>query len=113
MAGMAKNDKHRTQRLVNDKIDIELKEEPELHFLIAAIQEEVHRYSLSFHKLKRKKLQKESILDEIEGIGPKRKKALLKKFGSVKRIREATVEELCSVKGISRKLAEEIKESLS
>ncbi|AGC69378.1 UvrABC system protein C [Thermoclostridium stercorarium subsp. stercorarium DSM 8532] len=113
VAGMAKNDKHRTQRLVNDKIDIELKEEPELHFLIAAIQEEVHRYSLSFHKLKRKKLQKESILDEIEGIGPKRKKALLKKFGSVKRIREATVEELCSVKGISRKLAEEIKESLS
>ncbi|ANX02259.1 excinuclease ABC subunit UvrC [Thermoclostridium stercorarium] len=113
VAGMAKNDKHRTQRLVNDKIDIELKEEPELHFLIAAIQEEVHRYSLSFHKLKRKKLQKESILDEIEGIGPKRKKALLKKFGSVKRIREATVEELCSVKGISRKLAEKIKESLS
>jgi len=113
VAGMAKNEKHQTQKLVNDVVSIELREEPELHFLIAAIQEEVHRYSLSFHKLKRKKIQRTSVLDEIEGIGPERKKALLKEFGSVKRIREATEEELCRVRGISRKLAREIKEALS
>jgi len=113
VAGMAKNEKHQTQKLVNDVVSIELREEPELHFLIATRQEEVHRYSLSFHKLKRKKIQRTSVLDEIEGIGPERKKALLKEFGSVKRIREATEEELCRVRGISRKLAREIKEALS
>lgn len=113
VAGMAKNDKHQTERLVNDKMDLDLKEEPEMYSLIASIQEEVHRYSLSFHKLKRKKLQSASALDDIEGIGPKKKKALLKEFGSVKRIREATEEELCRVKGISRKLAKEIKETLN
>lgn len=113
LAGMAKNDRHQTERLVNDEFNIELKEEPELLSLIAVIQEEVHRYSLSFHRLKRKKGQRKSVLDEIEGIGPKKKKALLKEFGSVKRIREATVEELCKVKGISTKLAGEIKKVLN
>lgn len=112
VAGMVKNDKHQTQRLVNDKFSKDLKEEPELYSLIAAIQEEVHRYSLSFHRLKRNKNQSTSALDGIEGIGPKKKKALLKEFGSVKRIREATEEELCRVKGISRKLAREIKQVL-
>lgn len=110
--GMAKNDRHRTERLVNDNFDIELCDEPELYSLVAAIQEEVHRYSLSFHRLKRKKAQSKSLLDDIEGIGPKRKKALLKEFGSVKRIREATEEELCRVRGISPKLAKEIKKAL-
>ncbi|NLK68173.1 MAG: excinuclease ABC subunit UvrC [Clostridiaceae bacterium] len=111
--GMVKNDKHQTERLVNDEHNIELKKEMELLSLIAAIQEEVHRYSISFHRQKRRKSQRKSVLDEIEGIGPKKKKALLKEFGSVKRIREATEEELCMVKGISAKLAKEIKQVLN
>lgn len=112
VAGMVKNEKHQTQKLVNDTASIELKEEPELFSFIASIQEEVHRFSLSFHRLKRKKIQRASVLDDIEGIGPKKKKALLKEFGSVQRIREATEDELCRVKGISRKLAKQIKEAL-
>jgi len=112
VVGMVKNDKHQTERLVNDHINKDLREEPELYSMIAAIQEEVHRYSLSFHRLKRKKSQVGSVLDGIEGIGPKKKKALLKEFGSVKRIREATEEELCRVKGINLKLAKEIKQAL-
>lgn len=113
VAGMAKNDRHQTERLVNDELDLELKKEAELFSLIAAIQEEVHRYSISFHRLTRKKTQRKSALDEIEGIGPQKKKALLKEFGSVKRIREATEEELCRVKGISKKLAQQIKQALN
>ena len=72
--GMVKNDKHQTERLVNDEHNIELKKEMELLSLIAAIQEEVHRYSISFHRQKRRKSQRKSVLDEIEGIGPKKKR---------------------------------------
>ena len=113
VVGMTKDDKHKTERLVNDAFNVKIKEEPELYSLIATIQEEVHRFSLSFHRLKRKKAQRKSALDEINGIGPKKKKALLKEFGSVKRILEATEEELCRVKGISTKLAKEIKKALN
>lgn len=106
--GMAKDDKHRTEYLVNDRIKIDLKSEPELMMIIAAIQEEVHRFVIGFHRKTRQKAQKQSLLDNIEGIGPKKKKDLLREFGSVKRIREAGEEELCKIKGINKKLAREI-----
>ncbi len=111
--GMAKNEKHQTSRLVNDDIMIELKEAPALMSMMAVIQEEVHRYSIRFHRETRKKTQRKSLLDSIPGIGPAKKKALLREFGSVKRIREADEEELCRVKGIHSKLAREIKQSLN
>ena len=111
--GMVKDDKHKTHGLINDDINIELKKEIELLSLIATVQEEVHRFSISFHRQKRRKGQRKSALDEIDGIGPKKKKALLKGFGSVKRIRDATEAELCEVKGISVKLAKEIKQVLN
>jgi len=110
--GMAKDDRHQTRHLLNDSITIELKEEPSLMFFIAGVQEEVHRFAIRFHRNKRIKNQNKSLLDGIQGIGPQKKKALLKEFGSVKRIREASVEELCRVKGIHHKLAGEIKEAL-
>lgn len=110
--GMAKDDKHRTSALVNDDLSIELKSEPALMPLIAAIQEEVHRFAIGFHRSVRQKAQRRSALDEIEGIGPQKKKALLRAFGSAKKIREATVEQLCTVKGIHRTLAEKIKQTL-
>jgi excinuclease ABC subunit C len=112
VVGMVKDDRHRTSALINDNISISLKSEPSLMPLIAAIQEEVHRFAIGFHRSKKLKAQRKSALDEIEGIGPKKKKALLKAFGSVKKIREATVEDLCTVNGISSQLAQRIKDSL-
>ncbi len=113
VVGMAKDDRHQTSMLVNDKITLELKLEPSLMPLVAAVQEEVHRFAIGFHRSKRLKEQRKSALDGIEGIGPKKKKALLKHFGSVKKIREATDEQLCSVEGINAQLAKKIKDTLS
>lgn len=112
VVGMAKDDRHQTAMLVNDSLTLELKAEPVLMPLISAIQEEVHRFAIGFHRSKRLKEQRRSALDEIEGIGPKKKKALLKEFGSVKRIREASVEDLCRVQGIHPQLAQKIKDVL-
>lgn len=112
VVGMAKDEKHHTDKLVNDEINMDLKAEPDLIPLIAAIQEEVHRFAIRFHRETQRKEQKKSRLDEIPGIGPQKKKALLAKFGSVKKIREASIEELCMVKGINTRLAQEIKEFL-
>ena len=80
---------------------------PGLH-LVQRIRDEAHRFALAYHRQLRGKDGRKSILDQIPGVGPKRKKALLKHFGSVKKIRAATVEQLQDVEGIDRKLAEEI-----
>lgn len=110
--GMAKDDRHRTDSLISDDLVVNLKTEPALMPLIAMIQEEVHRYAFAFHRKSRQKTQTKSLLDNVRGIGPQKKKALLKEFGSVKRIREADVKDLCKIKGINCKLAKEIKEVL-
>ena len=110
--GMAKDDKHRTASLVSDSINLDLKTEPAIMSFIAMIQEEVHRYAISFHRKTRLKTQRQSLLDNIPGVGSQKKKALLKEFGSVKRIRAASIEDLCKVKGISDKLAKDIKNTL-
>jgi len=110
--GMAKGDRHKTSSLVSDSLDVDLKSEPALMSLIALIQEEVHRFAITFHRKTREKAQRTSLLDNIPGIGPQKKKALLKEFGSVKRIREADEKDLCRVKGINEKLAKEIKNAL-
>lgn len=77
-------------------------------YLVQRIRDEAHRFALAYHRHLRSKAARKSILDQIPGIGPKRKKALLKHFGSVKRIREASIEQLCEVDGINLALAEEI-----
>lgn len=110
--GMAKDERHKTNSLVRDGLDVNLKAEPALMSLIAFIQEEVHRFAITFHRKTRQKAQRKSLLDNIPGIGPQKKKALLKEFGSVKRIREADEKDLCRVKGINEKLAREIKRVL-
>ncbi len=76
--------------------------------LLRRIRDEAHRFALTYHRNLRGKAARTSILDEIPGVGPKRKKDLIKHFGSVKRIREASLEELQQVPGISAKLAGEI-----
>lgn len=80
--------------------------------LLQRVRDEAHRFAITYHKTLRDKRTKASSLDLVNGIGPKKKQSLLKHFGSVKRVKEATVEELMKVEGINRKLAENIKEQL-
>ncbi len=81
-------------------------------YLIQRVRDEAHRFAVTFHRKKRSKSAFKSALDELPGVGPKRKKALIREFGSVKRIREASVDQLAAVEGIGRALAEQIKATL-
>ncbi len=110
VAGMVKDDKHRTRGLLFQEREVELKENPILFRYVASIQEEVHRFAIDYHRGLRKKSIQRSALDTIEGIGEKRRNALLSHFGSIDRIREATLEELCQVQGITKPAAEKVME---
>lgn len=110
--GMAKDDRHRSHRLVNGVTGIELGKDNDLLRFVASIQNEAHRYALGYNKnLRRKRMQK-SVMDDLEGVGPVRKKALFKAFGSAKKLKKASVEEIAQVKGIGLTLAEKIKKQL-
>ena len=112
IAGLAKDDRHRTHELLygNPPMTIGLKQDSALFRLLTQIQDEVHRYAISFHRDKRSKSQLRSELDTIPGVGPKTKQTLLKAFKSVKRIREASEEVLAKVVGEAK--AKAIKRSL-
>ncbi|MBQ8500737.1 MAG: excinuclease ABC subunit UvrC [Bacteroides sp.] len=101
IAGLAKDNKHRTNELLFGfpAQIIGMKQTTSLFHLLTKIQDEVHRYAIGFHRNKRSKRQVASELDEIKGIGKKTKTALLQKFKSVKRMQEATLEELTAVIG--------------
>ncbi len=110
--GMVKNDKHRTRALINeDRKEILLSENA--MNLITRFQDTVHDTAIEYHRKLREKEMTKSSLDEIEGIGEKKKELLLKKFKSVEKIREASLEELQEVKGINEKLAKVIKDKLN
>ncbi|MEX2081166.1 MAG: helix-hairpin-helix domain-containing protein, partial [Dehalococcoidia bacterium] len=79
-------------------------------FLVQRVRDEAHRFAITYHRTVRAKAATQSALDAIPGVGPRRKKALLRKFGSVKAIREAPVEEVASTVGFTRALAEKVKE---
>ncbi len=81
-------------------------------FLVQRVRDEAHRFAITFHRSKRSKAAFRSGLDDIQGIGPKRKKALIRAFGSVKAIREASIEELVAVEGVNAQVAEQIKANL-
>ena len=109
--GMVKDDNHRTRALIDeDRKEYEISEK--LMNFITNFQDEVHKTAIEYHRKVRDKEITKSALDGINGIGTAKKKELLKKFGSVKKIKEATIEELTEVKGINEKLAREIKENL-
>ena len=104
IAGLAKDDRHRTNELLfgfpQQTIALDIK--GELFKVLTQIQDEVHRYAISFHRDKRSKTQLHSELDDIKGIGPKTKDALLKKLKIVKHIKEADLQELTEVIGASK-----------
>ena len=107
--GMVKNDKHQTRALMDEDRN-ELKISQNLMNLITKFQDTVHDTAITYHRKLRDKEMTRSELDDIEGIGEVKKKALLKHFGSIKKMKEASIEELTSVKGITENLAKKIKE---
>ncbi|MGX7024534.1 excinuclease ABC subunit UvrC [Vagococcus hydrophili] len=109
IAGLAKNDKHKTSELLfGPELDvIPLKRNSPEFFLLQRIQDEVHRFAITFHRTTRSKNSFASKLDGIEGLGPKRKKELLKAFKSVKNIQEASVDDIIA-KGIPKNVAKNI-----
>jgi excinuclease ABC, C subunit len=106
--GMYKDDKHRTKGLLNGEKTIELDRTTSLYRFVAGIQEEVHNYSISYHRSLRDKKMTKSILDDIPGIGPKRKKALMDRFKDVDKLKKASKEDLVAIDGITDRLADEV-----
>ena len=110
--GMVKDDKHSTRALMNKNRE-ELKISQELFNLITTFQDSVHDTAIGYHKKLREQELKKSALDNIKGIGEVKKNALLKKFGSTKKISEANIEEIMKIKGINEELAKKIKNELN
>ena len=109
--GMVKNDKHRTRALIDEeKVEIPLSENA--MNLITRFQDTVHDTAIEYHRKLRDKEMSKSALDDIEGIGEKKKELLLKKFGSVEKIKQAKISEIAEIKGINETLARKIKENL-
>ncbi|HFC9216318.1 TPA: excinuclease ABC subunit UvrC [Enterococcus faecium] len=113
IAGMAKNDKHKTNELLfgTDLAVVPLERNSPEFFLLQRIQDEVHRFAITFHRQLRSKNSFASRLDEIEGLGPKRKKMLLKEFKSLKNITAATTEELQKI-GLPKNVAQNVFDKL-
>lgn len=105
VCGMVKDDKHRTRALVYEGNEISLYKDSNAFKLITRIQDEVHRFAITYHRSLRSKGTVASILDEIPNIGKKRRLALLKHFGSVEDIKRATIDELRRVEGMNEKSA--------
>ncbi|MCL2341704.1 MAG: helix-hairpin-helix domain-containing protein [Firmicutes bacterium] len=109
--GMVKDDKHRT-RAVIDEEKKEIKINNTILNFITTLQDEVHNVAIGYNKKLREAGMTKSKLDEIQGIGEKKRQELLKKFGSIEKIKKADISEIASVKGINEELARKIKEKL-
>ena len=108
VCGMVKDDKHRTRGLYYKNQEIPIEKDSEAFRLITRIQDEAHRFAIEYHRSLRSKNQIHSVLDEIAGIGPARRKALMKHFMGVEKIKEATVEELAEVSSMNEKSAQAV-----
>jgi len=106
--GMYKDDKHRTKGLISQEKQIELDKTSNLYRFVASIQEEVHNYAITYHRSLRNKTLTKSVLDDIQGIGEKRKKALLAHFKNIEGIKNATFEELLEVEGMNKASSESV-----
>ncbi|GHU49014.1 hypothetical protein FACS1894127_1050 [Clostridia bacterium] len=110
VAGMVKDDKHRSRGLIYKGEEIDLKKKPVVYHFIGNVQEEVHRFAIEYHHGMRGKTMIRSELDNINGIGTKRRNALLTHFGSLDKIKTASMEELLRVQGMNQAAAKSIQE---
>lgn len=108
VAGLVKDDKHRTRAIIFEDEELPLDKHGKLYRFVAGMQEEVHRFAITYHKALRAKGMFSSVLDEIEGVGEKRKQALLKAFGEIENIKKASVEDLVNLPEINEKVAKRI-----
>ncbi len=110
VCGMVKDDNHRTRGLYYHNVEIPIDTRSEGFKLITRIQDEAHRFAIEYHRSLRSKAQVKSVLDEIPGVGPARRKALMRHFGSINEIKEASVEKLCEVPEIPEHIGKQIYE---
>ena len=108
VCGMVKDDNHRTRGLYYNNVEIPIDRHSEGFKLVTRIQDEAHRFAIEYHRSLRSKAQVHSILDDIEGIGPARRKALMRRFKSLEAVRDASLEELESTEGMNKRAAESV-----
>ena len=108
VCGMVKDDKHRTRGLYFRNQEIPIKRDSEGFKLTTRIQDEAHRFAIEYHRSLRSKGQVHSVLDDIPGIGPARRKALMKQFKGLEAIKEASIEELARVESMNEKAAAQV-----
>lgn len=108
VCGMVKDDHHNTRGLYYQNVEIPIDRHSEGFKLITRMQDEAHRFAIEYHRSLRSKGQVHSLFDEIEGVGPTRRKALMKYFKDIQKIRQATVEELMEADGINKSVAQNI-----
>ena len=108
VCGMVKDDNHRTRGLYYNNLEIPIDTRSEAFKLITRIQDETHRFAIEYHRSLRNKKEVKSILDDIPGVGPSRRKALMLYFKSIEAIREADVDQLLKVTSINEKVAKDI-----
>ena len=108
VCGMVKDDFHRTRGLYYNNVEVPIDKHSEGFRLITRIQDEAHRFAIEYHRSLRGKTQVKSILDDIPGIGPARRKALMRQFKDIESVRQATVEELAAAPQMNRRAAEAV-----
>ncbi len=108
VCGIVKDDNHNTRGIIFNNKEIDISKSKDTFMLITRIQDEAHRFAISYHRSLRSRKMFKSVLDNIQGVGEKRKKSLLKHFGSVDNIKRASIEELTQAESINRKVAENV-----
>ena len=108
VCGMVKDDFHRTRAIFFDEEEIAIDKHSEAFHLVTRVQDEAHRFAIEYHRSLRSKTQVRSILDDISGIGETRRKALMRYFGDIQKIREASVEELKQVPSMNEAAAQSV-----
>ena len=110
VCGMVKDDNHRTRGLYYNNVELPIDRNSEGFKLITRIQDEAHRFAIEYHRSLRSKEQVHSILDDIDGIGPARRKSLMRTFKSLEAVREASVEELAGAPSMNEASARKVYE---
>ena len=108
VCGMVKDDNHRTRGLYYQNVELPIDRNSECFKLITRIQDEAHRFAITFHRKLRSQSQVHSILDDIPGVGPARRKDLMRHFENIEAVRNATVEELKKLPSMNEKAAQDV-----